>query len=83
MHFHRSSSSTGGLMLLLVALLCLLVGAAAQGGGGSGGGYRAGERLLFADEFDELDNEVWEVRPDTHTSQRSAAETATAGPTGR
>jgi hypothetical protein len=23
-------------------------------------GYRAGERLLFADEFDELNNEVWE-----------------------
>jgi hypothetical protein len=64
MAFHRSTIP--GLLLLAVALLSLLALAAAQGGGGSGsgsgGGYRAGERLLFADEFDELDNEVWEVR---------------------
>ena len=68
MAFHRSTLP--GLMLLAVALLALLALAAAQGGGGSGsgsgsgsgGGYRSGERLLFADEFDELDNEVWEVR---------------------
>ena len=39
------------LALVAVSLLPSLVSAAS---------YRPGERLLFADEFDELDNEVWE-----------------------
>lgn len=56
--YHRLASSGSALLLpcvllalFAVSLLPSLVTAAS---------YRPGERLLFADEFDELDNEVWE-----------------------
>lgn len=51
---HRPALSVA-LSLSVVALVCLSSFAWAQGDG-----YRRGERLLFADEFDDLNNEVWE-----------------------
>ena len=41
-------------VVALLALLCLALVSV------HGASYRSGERLLFADEFDTLDNEVWE-----------------------